>query len=190
AGHGRTALPGIWRRVGRRCNGQRNRACGATGRRRGGGGRARGRGASAGRRVARLATRARGRTVCGTARAAAVRCGRPGKPPGRRRIGAALEPGVAARRRDRNAHRPCLAPARLRLPWRRGFLERRVESRLPRLRIKTFRNIAATARSASRLRPTTGDSLAATDIPIRTRVLPVGLAWLIWLSITAEPTPV
>src|SRR5262249_43163774 len=60
--------------------------------------------------------------------------------------------------------------------------------RLPRLRIKTFRNIAATERSASRLRPTTGDSIAATDIPIRTRVLPVGLAWLIGLSITAEPT--
>src|SRR5262249_11989611 len=41
--------------------------------------------------------------------------------------------------------------------------------------MKTVRNIAATERSASRLRPTTGDSIAATDIPIRTRVLPVGL---------------
>src|SRR5262245_21250611 len=90
--------------------------------------------------------------------------------------------------RTRSADALASALARLRLPWRRGFLERRAESRLPRLRTKTFRNIAATERSASRLRPTTGDSIAATDIPIRTRVLPVGLAWLIWRSITAEPT--
>src|SRR5262249_1027941 len=97
---------------------------------------------------------------------------------------------TGARPKDPHIRKPSpkIPAARLRLPWRLGFLERRVESRLPRLRIKTFRNIAATERSASRLRQTTGDSIAATDIPIRTMVLPGGLVWLISLSITAEPT--
>ena len=98
AGQWGTALSWIWRRVGRRGDGQRNLTGRATGRGGGGGGRERRSRASAGRRVARLATRARGGAVCGAARTTAIRCGGPGEPLGGRRIRAALEPGVAARR--------------------------------------------------------------------------------------------